>query len=107
MLDDLSRAIAHLPESIPEAGDDDVLARFAIKPPVVANDIAWEVLDPMLNNVIGSDLSVEHVVGLIRRGTKGVEALWRYIRWFVVENGVPGVLLQGKMSVLMRAIEIR
>lgn len=75
--------------------------QFAVKPPVIANNIAWEVLDPMLNNVIGSDLSVEHVVRVIWRGTKGVEALWRYICWFVVENRVFDMLLQGKMGVLM------
>lgn len=96
-----------LPVSVPVAVDDDVLAKFAVKLPVVAKEDAWEVLDPMLNNAVGWGMSAEEVVPLIRRGEKGVEGLWKYVRGFVVEYGVPGALLEGKMAVLLKAIEIR
>lgn len=96
-----------LPESIPEAIDGDVLAKFAVELPVVSKEGAWEVLDPMLNNLVGWGRSPEEVAGLIRRGAKGVEGLWKYIRGFVIEYGVSGALLEGKVRVLLNAMEIR
>lgn len=91
--------------SVPEADDDDLLARFAVPPPVVAKVDAWEVLDPMLNSVAGQDVSVQKVVGLIRRGAKGMDGLLEYVEHFVVEHEIPGALLEGKFMVLTRAME--
>lgn len=105
MLGGLRQATTHLPNSIPEANDDDVLARFTAKLPLVDRDSAWEFLDPILNNVVGWGASVEKVAGLIRRGPKGLEAMVRYLESFVVEYGISGVLLEGKIAVLMKAIE--
>lgn len=81
-MDGLRQYIKRLPQSVPEAEGDDVLARFTGKVPLVERDKAWQVLDPMLNNVMGWGASVEKVAGMIRRGSKG----WR--RW----SGIPRVL---------------
>lgn len=90
--------------TVPEGGDDDLLARFAARPPVVTMDGAWQVLDPMLNGICGWGASVEQVAGLIRRGPKGMEGLVEYVEHFVVAYRIAGGLLEGKCAILVKAM---
>lgn len=78
-----------------------------MKLPVVSRKNAGELLDQELNNILRWGMSVERVAELVWWGMKGVDALLRYVQWFVVKYGVLGVLLERKMSVLLKAIEIR
>lgn len=106
LLDDVRRASLCLPDTVLEAGEGDTFAPFVDDPPVVPQNEAWEVLDRTLNNAVGWGRTAEEVVPILRRGGNGVEALCRYVEHFVLGYGVTGTLLEGKMSVLWRAMEL-
>jgi hypothetical protein len=106
LIQTLNEAIKNLPLFMPEANNDNRLAAFAQEPPSVAADDAWEVLDPILNNFLGYGTTAEAVAIHIRCGQKGIDALRQYIEHFVIKYGIPGSLLEGKMAVLMKAMEI-
>lgn len=104
LLADLRYAALQLPQTVPEAQDDDVLAQFATKPLEKTATDAFEVLDPILNNALGWAATEEEMAKIVRRGAKGVEGLCQYMECFVVDYGVPGVLLEGKITTLLKAM---
>lgn len=106
LLADLKEASLHLPHTVAEAQEDDVLAQFDVKAPEVPQLDAWEVLDRKLNNALGWGATAEAIVPIVRRGEKGVEALHQYIERFVLVYGVEGALLEGKISALLKAIRL-
>ncbi|TFY81793.1 hypothetical protein EWM64_g2219, partial [Hericium alpestre] len=104
-LRNLKIAIKNIPTStLPEAADNDIIATFASKPQTLSADDTWEILDPMLNRLVGYGATVEEVATRLRSGERGLIALHHYIEHCVVGNGVSGVLLEGKIEVLMAAI---
>lgn len=100
------QAADRLPSTVPEGKDSDVLAQFAVEPPRTTVTDAWEVLDPLLNNAIGWGATAEDVRPLIRRGANGVHALCRFVEYFVMEYGIEGALLEGKLNTLREAMEL-
>lgn len=77
-----------------------------MEPPRTTITDAWEVLDPLLNNAIGWGATAEDVRPLIRRGANGVHALCRFVEYFVMEYGIEGALLEGKLNTLREAMEL-
>lgn len=106
LLDDVKQACLRLPQTVPEGRDDDILAKFTGPLPKVARDEAWEMLDRKLNGVLGWGTTAEVVATIIRRGEKGVAALHSYIERFVLSYGIEGKLLEGKVGILLKAIDI-
>lgn len=101
----LDRAAQNLPSQVPEAGESDDIARAVISGGPDDPAEAWEHLDHTLNRLVGYGVGVEEVVQRLRRGPLGIEGLSKYIRWFVVDYGVTGDLLEGKIGILLKAIE--
>lgn len=67
---------------------------------------AFEVLHRALNDAVGWGRTAEKVMPLIRQGGNGVEALCRYVEHFILDHGIMGTLLEGKMSALLRVMEL-
>ena len=66
----------------------------------------WEFLDRRLNGLLGYGVSVDEVAGLVRHGPYGVKCLAGYIQGFVVDYGIPGALLEGKVDILLKVISL-
>lgn len=106
LLADARSQAARLPCTIPEGVDGDILAQFAVEPPVLDAEDAWEILDPKLNLILGYGTTPTQVVESLRRGRKGIEGLLTYIEGFVRKSGVVGALLEGKMTTLTEAMKL-
>jgi hypothetical protein len=106
LLASIDRAAQDLPSIIPEAEEDEDMARVVLAGEPEDPSEAWEYLDPVLNRLLGYGVDVEEIAQRVRRGPLGVEGLTRYIRGFVVTYGVPGALLEGKLERLSDAIEL-
>ncbi|KAF8263204.1 hypothetical protein EI94DRAFT_1773013 [Lactarius quietus] len=67
---------------------------------------AWEYLDPALNRLLRYGSTVEDVAQCMQHGPLGVEGLGHLIHRFVVKHGITGGLLEGKIGILLSAIEM-
>jgi hypothetical protein len=108
LLHNLDKLIKSLPLHIPEATSHDKWVEFNCDPSsvVCSPEDAWEVIDPMLNRALGFGITPETVSKEVRRGNNGVQALSRFLRYFVIEKGIKGGLLEGKIGVLVNAIKL-
>ena len=106
LLDRLDLAIQDLPLHVPEAEDKDEMAQVVLGGG--PNDPAdtWEFLDCRLNGLLGYGVSVNKVARLMRHRPLGVKGLAGYIQGFVIDYSIAGVLLEGKIGVLLKAISL-
>jgi hypothetical protein len=106
LLASVDHAAQELPSLIPEAKDvnDMVLIVFAGGPEDPSE--AWEHLDRVLNRLLGYGIDIEDIAQRVRCGPLGIEGLTQYIRGFVVDYHITGVLLEGKLERLLKAIEL-
>lgn len=97
----------NLPVSIPEGVLTDKMACFSQHWPVPDHaDEAWEVLDPILNGVLGWGRTADDVAHDIRRGVMGLDGLLAMVEHFVMGYGIRGSLLEGKMDILFKGVQI-
>ncbi|KAH8995049.1 hypothetical protein EDB86DRAFT_2804872 [Lactarius hatsudake] len=106
LLDSLDHAARDLPSHILEADESDDTARVISGSGPDDPADAWEFLDHKLNGLVGYGIGVDKVAQRVRRGPLGVEGLAGYIRGFVVDYGITGDLLEGKIGVLLKAIDL-
>ena len=105
-MDKLYLAIRDLPSHVPEAEDEDEMAQVVLGGGPNDPADAWEFLDRRLNGLLGYGISVNEVARCMRCGPLGVKGLAGYIRGFVINYSIAGVLLEGKISVLLKAISL-
>ncbi|KAF8173473.1 hypothetical protein BJ912DRAFT_1024864 [Pholiota molesta] len=111
-LEKLHFLIQQLPTSIPEALDSDNLAVLSGHPeniddPSLDADELWEnVLNQLLKSVFGWGAPTEKdLQSVIRRGRKGLDGLYSFVRYFVVKRGVSEALFEGKLAYVIGALE--
>ena len=71
---------------------------------VLNNDEIWEKINPGLDRLLGFGRSMDDIRSLIRRGPKGIDGFCEYLEYLIVEKGLNGHLIEGKISVLIDAI---
>jgi hypothetical protein len=102
----LDCAAQELPKNVPKAeAHDEIACVLSVGDPNDSSE-AWEYLDPALNILLGYGSSLEDVAQCVRCRPLGVEGLGRLICRFVVNHGVTGDLLEGKLGTLLKAIEL-
>lgn len=103
----LEKAIDKLPD-LPEASESDEISVFAQSVPTdLAEDDAWEYLDPMLNRFLGFNQTEESISNKLRGGARGLTAMVRYLKEFVGRYQIDGGLLEGKIKRLVNVIQAR
>ena len=106
LLASIDRAAQELPSTIPEAGEDGHIAQVVLAGGPEDPSEAWEHLDRALNRLLGYGIDINEIAQRVRRGPWGIGGLTQYIRGFVVEYGIAGALLEGKLERLLKAIEL-
>jgi hypothetical protein len=102
----LEKEIKAIP-ALPEASETDEIAVFSqCVPTELDKEDAWEYLDPLLNHFLGFNRSVESISEALRGGENGLAAMVRYLKEFVIRYDIDEGLLEGKVSRLVRAIQI-
>ena len=98
LLESIAHTAQELPSLVPEAKEDDEIARVVLEEGPEDPSDAWEHLDCGLNRLLGYGVDIEVVAQRVQRGPFGVEGLIRYIRGFVVDGSVSRELLEGKLE---------
>ena len=103
----LEKATRTLP-ALPEASETDEIAVFSQSIPTELNkQDAWEYLDPLLNHFLGFNRSLESISEALRGGENGLAAMVQYLKDFISQYEIDEGLLEGKVSRLVRAIQMR
>ena len=70
----------------------------------VADDEIWETVNPGLDRFLGFGRSSDDVALAVRGGEMGVKGFCDYLSYLVEEKGIGGGLLEGKVKVLIDAL---
>ncbi|KAH9005732.1 hypothetical protein EDB86DRAFT_2795608 [Lactarius hatsudake] len=105
LLANITRVAKELPLHIPEAEEHDDIACVILAEGPEDPSEAWEHLDRGLNRLLGYGVDTEAIEHRVRRGPLGVKGLTWYIHGFVIDYGISGGLLEGKLERLLKAIE--
>lgn len=94
---------------IPIAGLDDEISGFGrVRAEAecrgVADDEVWKMVNPGLDRFLGFGRSLEDIGAMVRRGELGVQSFCQYLTYLVEEKEIGGNLLEGKVKVLIDAI---
>lgn len=76
LLGQLRYASQQLPESVPLASENDVLAQFSMHLPMIGDDNEpSQILNQALQSVFRYQATIEELAPLVRRGSSGIEGL--------------------------------
>jgi len=105
LLSSFHKRILSLPKDTTEAGIDHPLARFSIDPVGCVKDgeDAWETWDGPLNSLLQKDPQELNELVVVRQ--RGLEGLHRFLSYLVLDHGIQGGLLEGKLERLFAAID--
>ena len=109
LLQRLSQLASTLPVTIPLAGPDDILARFANDPrdSVLPGEDPYEtVIDRALSNSIGYNKDVIEVMQIIRRGALGIDGFCEWVRICIEEMEIAVPLLEIRVSKVCEAMKM-
>jgi hypothetical protein len=106
----LRAAVHQIPDSIPEATESNPLSSFARDPtkvfdPRMKSADLWEgFLNLFMKSNLRWDTSIP-AAHLVQRGDLGLSALLRFVKYFVLEQGVNWELFDGKLNHLMEEVD--
>jgi hypothetical protein len=105
LLTELRMCINGLPDTIELAGDECPLARFSgsFEGSVSEGEDAWEVWNQPLDTELQK--SQGEMMMLVKHGAKGLDAIYRLFEYLASVHNIPGALLEGKVGLLLQAID--
>ena len=109
LIDELRMAAENMGPDIPTARADDEISGFGraqaeAQCAGVADDEIWETVNPGLDRLLGFGRSSDDVALAVRGGEMGVKGFCDYLSYLVEEKGIGGGLLEGKVKVLIDAL---
>jgi hypothetical protein len=112
LLERFQYLINNLPETVPNAPNDDRLAIFdaslsTFDDMTIGSEDLWEEI---INNILKSALGwgmEGNMDEIISQGRNRLGKLVNFMRYFIVERGVDETLFEGKLTQLMSALETR
>lgn len=107
LLQDLRRTISTLPSTVPLGVTSDTLAMFSHTPTVSfhGGQDPWEdVVNPALDQVFGFGATQEEIRGIIRRGEKGMDGVYKYIKASIEDLKIDIGLFEGKIKRIIAAM---
>jgi len=109
ILDEFQHYLKNLPDSNPQAADEDKLANALVGhpeiygDPVLQGDELWEAgLNDFLKSVLG--WGTEGDIQSLIEGRKGLDHLFEFVKYFIVKRGVSEGLFQGKLTLLFKGL---
>jgi len=100
-------AIDSLPLVVPIGIDSDDLAAFSGNPAALIgpDDEPWEILDQVLNRLVGYGATPEGIRSIIRRGQFGMDGMYKWVKACIEDLHIDEPLLEGKIQRLIEAME--
>jgi hypothetical protein len=96
-------ATSRLPSTVGLVTPVDELARFSGDPEeeLQTHDAPWEMVDRVLNCVVGYGRTTADIAGLIWRGPNGMDGLCNWLLVCIEKFDIDPALLEGKMKCLL------
>jgi hypothetical protein len=96
-------AIDSLPLVVPVGIDSDELAAFSGNPAALIgpDDEPWEILDQVLNRLVGYGATPEGISSIIQRGQFGMDGMYNWVQACIEDLHIDEPLLEGKIQWLM------
>ncbi|KAH8980974.1 hypothetical protein EDB86DRAFT_3133864 [Lactarius hatsudake] len=115
LLDHLRDEIGKVPDDVLEEGEGNEplyelsgynkAAALSICADVLQDEL-WENVNPGLDRILGFRRPQEEIVVMIRSSRVGLQGLYEYLEVLIEEGGVVGGLLEGKVTMLLMAMEL-
>ena len=112
LLQDLEAAINQIPSDIPNATPEDCLSVFAVDPRACVAETEeedWPILSTMLKSSFGwgeTEMAAS-IPQMLKRGEYGLDGFVRFLKFYVVERSLQGVMFEMKVEALVRELERR
>lgn len=112
LLKDLEAAINRIPSDVPRATSEDCLSVFAMDPRACiaeSEEEDWPVLNGMLKSSFGwgeTEMAAA-IPQMLKRGEYGLDGFVSFMRFYVEERGLQGVMFEMKVEALLRELESR
>ena len=109
LIAELMAAAERIGLEVPTATESDEISGFgrvraeAECTGVPDNEI-WEAVNPGLDRLLGFGRPAVEVESIVRRGEMGVKGFCQYLTYLIEEKGIEGGLIEGKVKVLIGAI---
>ena len=107
LLNRFKAAINSLPLAVPVGINSDDLAAFSGNPAALIgpDDEPWEILDQVLNRLVGYGATPEGISSIIRRGRFGMDGMYNWVNACIEDLHIGEPLLEGKIQRLIEAME--
>jgi hypothetical protein len=101
-------ATSRLPSTVGLATSVDELAHFSgdLEEELQTHDVPWEMVDRVLNCVVGYGRTTADIAGLIWRGPNSVDGLCNWLSVCIEKFNIDLALLEGKMKHLLDAMAL-
>jgi hypothetical protein len=115
LLQDLEAATNRIPCDVPSATPDDPLSAFAIDPRACVAESEeesegdWPIVNAMLKSSFGwGEIEMAAAIPrMLKRGEYGLDGFIKFMKFFVVERSLQGVMFETKVEALVRELESR
>jgi hypothetical protein len=101
-----------IPRDVPCATPEDCLNIFAIDPRTCvaeAEDDDWQTINSMFKSSFGwgeTEMAAT-VPRMLKRGNYGLDGFIKFLKFFVTERSLQGVMFETKVEALVRELESR
>jgi hypothetical protein len=101
-----------IPSDVPSATPEDCLGVFAIEPSACiaeSEEEDWPIINTMLKSLFGwgeAEMATA-VPQMLKCGEYGLDGFIKFMRYYIVERSLQGVMFETKVKALIRELESR
>ena len=112
LLQNLKTAMKRIPDDVPSATPEDCLGVFAVEPSTCvaeSEEEDWPIVNTMLKSSFGwgeAEMATA-VPQMLKHGEYGLDGFIKFMKYYVVERSLQGVMFETKIEALIRELESR
>ena len=101
-----------IPNDIPSATPEDCLSVFAVEPSACVAETEeedWPILNAMFKSSFGwgeAEMAAA-IPRMLKRGEYGLDAFVKFMKYYVVQRSLQGVMFEMKVEALVKELECR
>lgn len=110
LLQDLETAIKQIPDDVSSATSKDCLGVFAVEPSACvaeSEEEDWPIVNTMLKSSFGwgeAEMAAA-VPQMLKHGEYGLDGFIKFMKYYIVERSLQGVMFETKVEALIRGLE--
>ena len=110
LLQDLETAMKQIPDDIPSVTPEDCLGVFAVEPSACvaeSEEEDWPIVNTMLKSSFGWGVAemAAAVPQMLKCGEYRMDGFIKFMKYYIVERSLQGVMFETKVEVLIQELE--